>query len=232
MRSSIFILFIWLAAAVLAAPAAQAMPLNTWKVSCGADPGSISRKGKVWVFRTSSNHCPGGFWQQRAELSTQSVPPTIRGAYLFRSVVAMTSSSTQKFDIFQIHDGRMGCAPPLKVEVQSSGRLKLVSDIKTGPGESCIRGVLNDAASRGRLPRDGSEHELRVLLQFDGTGAFDVTVWLDGKAEISGRYVQPTLPGAYRAQKFYFKHGVYSQYGFPYVMTSRDMSVRKVRVAQ
>jgi len=89
--------------------------LNRWDISCGVDAGAIRRSGNVWTFRTSTNHCERGIFAQRAALSTEHVPPDHRGAYLFRSDITMTTSSDEPFDIFQIHDGRRGCAPPLKV---------------------------------------------------------------------------------------------------------------------
>ena len=113
-----------------------ASPLNAWRVSCGADPGAITRNGGDWIFKTSRNHCPGGIFKQRAELSTQKVPPTHRGAYVFRTTIAFESRSREKFSLFQIHDGRLGCAPPLKLDVLPGGQLQIISDVKTGPGES------------------------------------------------------------------------------------------------
>lgn len=214
---------------VTVAPA-SATPLNSWRVSCGADPGAITQQGNVRTFRTSTNHCPGGIFVQRAEIQTDSVSPSHKGAYLFESVVAMSTRSTEKFGVFQIHDGRLGCAPPLVVYVEPSGRMSLTSDIKTGPGESCVRGALNAQVSQGRLHRDGREQTLRVLVEFDGQGGFVASLFLDGILQISGQYDSTRQPAAYRAQKFYFKHGVYSQRMFDYAMTSRDMAVRRVRV--
>lgn len=219
-----------IAALWLTAGSAQAFALNNWKVSCGADAGSIRHSQGVWTFRTSSNHCPGGIFNQRAEISTDPVPPSHKGAYLFTTNVAMRSPTTGKFGIFQIHDGRLGCAPPLTVTVESDGRLFLTSDIKTGPGESCIRGQLSGRRSAASIRRDGTEQELKVLVELTGAGGFHVTVWLDGKAQISGSFSSDATPQAYKPKKFYFKHGVYSQKIFPYTLTSRGMRVKRVNV--
>jgi len=208
---------------------AKATKLNDWSISCSVDKGAITRKGKVWRFSTSTNRCPGGSWKQLAELSTRHEKPGIKGAYLFTSHVAMTSNRPKRFDIFQLHDGRRSCAPPLKVTVLPSGQLELWSDIEFTNGK-CIYGKLTKRPSSGRLRFDGTEQELKVLLNFDGKGGFDVTVWLDGKVEARGRYDQPTQANAFRSTKFYFKHGAYSQNMFDYVMTSRGLKVKKVRL--
>lgn len=215
---------------VLIALPATAAPLNQWRISCSVDPGAITHKRDLWTFRTSKNHCPGGIYHQRAEISTDHVAPNIKGAFLFTTHLAMTSRSREKFGVFQIHDGRLGCSPPLKVDVLESGHLRLTSDLKTGPGESCVRGQLSNRTTRGRLRRDGTEQKLDILIEFDGKGGFKATIWLDNVLQVSGKYDPANQPGAYRSKKFYFKHGVYSQHMFGYVMTSRGMSVRKVQV--
>lgn len=208
----------------------HAGPLNQWKISCGVDNGSITKRAGIWTFQTSSNHCPGGVFRQRAEISTRHIRASHKGAYLFESFITMTTSTTEKFDVFQIHDGRDGCSPPLKVTVLRSGQIELTSDVKTGPGESCIRGKLGTGISHGRIRRDGTEQKLEVLIDFDGTGAFNAVVTLDGVVQISGRYEPSPLPQAFLPQQYYFKHGVYSYNVFSYVMQSRDMRVRRVRL--
>ena len=203
--------------------------LNKWAISCSVDEGAITRQDNVWRFTTSKNRCPGGSWKQRAELSTRHETPSLKGAYMFASNVAMQSLRPKRFDIFQLHDGRRFCAPPLKVTVLPDGRLELWSDVAFNNGE-CIYGKLTKRPSSGRLVFDGTEQELKILIDFDGTGGFDIYVWLDGKMEASGQYNQPTQSNAFRSTKFYFKHGAYSQEMFDYVLTSRDMSVKKVRL--
>lgn len=208
----------------------QAGPLDQWRVSCGVDDGAITKSRGIWTFRPSSNHCPGGIFQQRAEINTEPVRASHKGAYLFETRISMTTNSSEKFDIFQIHDGRLGCAPPLKLTVLGSGQIELISDIKTGPGESCIRGKLSQNVTPARIRRDGTEQHLEVLIAFDGTGGFDATVWIDGVVQISGRYDPSSEPEAFRPEKYYFKHGVYSQRMFDYVLVSRGMKVSRVRL--
>lgn len=208
-----------------------AFPLNTWEVSCGADSGAIQKKRDVRTFRTSRNHCKGGIFKQRAEIESEKITPTTKGAYLFETHVAITTSANQQFTIFQVHDGRLGCAPPLSMDVTPNGRLLLKSDIKIGEGERCIRGALNEKLSRGTIRRDGTEQKLAVMVDFDGVGGFAVHVWIDDVAQFSGRYDPSKQPDAFKSKRFYFKHGVYSQRMFDFVMTSRAMNVSKVKAA-
>jgi hypothetical protein len=210
---------------------ALANPLNTWDISCSVDKGASKRKGKTWTFRTSKNRCTGGTFNQRAEIKSKSITPRTKDAYMFSAYVAMTTVRTEKFDIFQIHDGRRGCAPPLKVTVLKSGLLELRSDVQTGPGtDDCIMGTLGGGKSNIKFRRDGTEHFLEILLDFDGKGGFDVTVWIDKTLRAKGRYTPSPLPQAFKPEKYYFKHGVYSKNIFDYVLTSREMKVRKVRL--
>jgi hypothetical protein len=132
-----------LVALMLVPVQAYANPLNQWQISCRVDNGAITKRGGVRTFRTGRNHCPGGIFSQRSEIYTDSIPPTRKGAFLFETYVAMSTNATEQFTIFQLHDGRLGCAPPLSIDVKPDGRLLLKSDIKTGEGESCIRGSLS-----------------------------------------------------------------------------------------
>lgn len=207
----------------------DASSLNQWRISCGVDKGSITKKGGTWTFKTSSNKCPGGIFKQRAEISTNKIKANHRGKYLFQANVSMMTRNSEKFDIFQIHDGRRGCAPPLKVDVQKSGNLKLISDIKTGKGESCIRGVLSNKVSSARISRNGKTQKLEILVDFNGKGGFDTEIKIDGKSQIKGAYRPSKKKGHFQPKFFYFKHGVYSQRSFNYVMTSKNMRVRRVR---
>jgi hypothetical protein len=209
---------------------ASAVPLNEWQISCSVDKGSIQKKKRTWTFRTSTNRCIGGVFKQRAEISSNSISPTQKGAYLFRSYVSMKTRSSEKFDIFQVHDARDGCSPPLKVTVLRSGQILLTSDFKTGPGESCVRGQLTNLISKDRIRRDGTEQLLEILVDFDGKGGFEVSIWIDGVFQINGLYRLPPNRGYMVSKKFYFKHGVYSFRVFQYEMKSRDMRVRKVRL--
>lgn len=206
---------------------AQANPLNRWQVSCGADSGAIKRTGKTWVFTESANYCDGGLFGQRAEISTDPVSLSHQGAYLFTSTISMTTAASNRFSLWQVHDSRLGCAPPFQVYVEPSGQLVVTSDIKTGPDESCIRGTIGQP-SKARIKRDGTKHELKVLIEFDGDGSFNGTLWLDGEVQIQGRYQAQT--DKYRSKHFYFKHGVYSQEMFDFQLVSEDVSVKKVTV--
>ena len=162
-------------------------PLNEWDVSCGADRGSIRKSADVWTFKTSDNYCSGGTFKQRAEIKTDDYSTRRAGDFLFSSNVTMMSASPNEYSIFSIHDGRNGCAPPLQLFVRPDGRMYISSDVKTGPGESCIRGFIGGTSS-DRVLRNGTEQLLQVLVQFDGEGSFDVTVWLDGTQQIQGTY--------------------------------------------
>lgn len=206
---------------------AEANPLNRWQISCGAGAGAIKRRGKTWTFTESKNDCDS-FFAQRAEISPDPIQPSHKEAYLFASTVSMTAAENKRFTLWQVHDSRLGCAPPFQVYVEPSGQLLVTSGVKTGPEESCIRGVIGKGLSEGRLRRDGTKHELKVLIAFDGEGNFDATLWLDGVIEVQGRY--QGQDGPYRSRHFYFKHGVYSSRMFDYQLVSENVSVKKVTV--
>jgi hypothetical protein len=206
-----------------------ANPLNKWEISCSVDAGSVKKRGRNWTFKTSSNQCTGGVFNQRAEISTQSIPPTRKGSYLFTANVSMRTNTTKQFSIFSIHDARDGCAPPLQVFVEPNGTLWAASDVKLGPGEACIRGSFGSARSKGRILRDGTEQELKIFVSFDGDGGFAATIWIDGVLQIQGRY-RPRENVKFRSKKFYFKHGVYSKRVFDYVMVSKGVSVKRARL--
>lgn len=207
----------------------EATPLNSWSTSCSVEKGAITKRRGVYTFTTSKNLCSGGTYGQRAEITSKKISPNTKGAYLFETNVAMTSDSNEKFDIFQIHDGRDGCAPPLKVQVGKTGRIRLQSAVKLGPGEQCRPETRTDGSSEIRLLRDGTEYQLRILIQFNGNGEFETTVWLNGEHVVNGYYERPTIPGAFMSENFYFKHGVYSKNMFEYEMTSRKLVVKKVK---
>jgi hypothetical protein len=147
----------------------------------------------------------------------------------------MTSSATERFDIFQMHDGRYGCAPPLKLEVQPNGRLTLMGDYKIGsePGENCVRDVISSTGpSPLRIARDGTEYKLDVIVDFNGNSGYDAYVYVDDALQLRGSYRYQPDKGYFQSRFFYFKHGVYSLNPFPYVMRSRDMTVSRVRLTQ
>ncbi|MBL4875420.1 MAG: hypothetical protein JKY10_02835, partial [Cohaesibacteraceae bacterium] len=200
-----------------------------WKISCGADQGSIVKKGDTWTFKTSSNRCTGGIFKQRAEIKSGDVRPTIKGTYRFSSTISMNAQKRQKFDIFQIHDGRSSCAPPLKVTVHPTGRIKLDSHYRTTSRKCEINSSISGGTSAKRLSFNGKKHLLQIDISFDGKGGFGVIVRLDGKQQIKGQYNPPQGKNYFKSKRFYFKHGVYSRHPFEYVMTSGNMSVKKIK---
>ncbi|MDG1236508.1 MAG: heparin lyase I family protein [Amylibacter sp.] len=210
--------------------AAQATPLNQWKVSCSVDKGSIQKKGNTRIFKTSANHCPGGTFNQRAEILSKKVSRNHKGKYKFTSTIRMTNDKNEKFDIFQMHDGRNGCAPPLKVTVLSNGRFKLRADYKTGKGESCIRDVFAQSKKTNVVfKRNGQSQQLEVSVDFLGKQRFSVQVFLDGKLAAQGDYTPPEGSRYITSKHFYFKHGVYSKRMFDYEMISQNMSVKRIK---
>ena len=118
----------------------------------------------------------------------------------------------------------------MSLMVQANGGLEIRSDVKMGEGENCIRGK-SLSKNRNIVRRDGKPQLLEVLVTFDGQGGFETTVWVDKKFEIRTNYVSPDVPGAFLSEKFFFKHGVYSLNMFVYVMISRGMKVREVRIS-
>lgn len=209
---------------------AQANPLNQWRVSCGVDKGAIQKKGKTHIFKTSTNHCTGGTFNQRAEIKSEKVSRNHKGKYQFTSIIRMTNDKNEKFDIFQMHDGRDGCAPPLKVTVLSSGRFKLEADYKTGKGESCVRDVFSQSRNSSVVfKRNGQPQQLDVSVDFLGKQRFSVQVFLDGKLAAQGDYSPPEGKGYITSKHFYFKHGVYSKRMFDYQMISQNMSVKRIK---
>lgn len=197
--------------------------ISVWKISCSVDRGSITGGGSNWVFKTSKNRCTGGIFKQRAEITSNSaLSISTKAKYNFQSIFTMKSSSNEKFDIFQIHDARDGCSPPLKVNVQSSGKIRLYSDYKTGPGERCERDVIQTTGlGKTSVKRDGTEYKLNVIVDFDGKSGFDVEVYIDDVLEVSGKYFPPEGSGYISSKFFYFKHGVYSRNMFDYELKSK-----------
>lgn len=202
--------------------------IRDWSISCGVDKGAIVRKQDTWIFKTSKNKCKGGTFKQRAEIKSNShIGLTVDAKYNFETTFKFESNFYEKFDIFQIHDGRDGCAPPLKVTISSMGYIRLRSDYKTGPGENCVRDVMK-SSGRGldRVLGDGTEQKLNVILDFDGKGGFDVEVYLDDKLQVTGEYKFEEGKGYIKSKDFYFKHGVYSKRIFEYQLTSKMSMMR------
>ena len=198
--------------------------ISDWKISCTVDDGSITGGGADWVFTTSKNRCLGDKTnKQRAEINTKkAISLSTKGKYNFQAIFTMNSARNEKFDIFQIHDGRDGCAPPLKVNIQANGKLRLYSDYQKGPGEQCERDVMQSTGlGKTSIKLDGTEYKLNVILDFDGKSGFDIEVHINDVLEVSGKYFPPEGSGYIKSKYFYFKHGVYSRNMFDYELKSK-----------
>ncbi len=205
--------------------------ITDWKISCGVDKGSLIDNYPSYIFKTSKNYCSGGTYNQRAEIYTRkAITLSTKVKYNFQSTFSIIDKMVYgfKFNIFQIHDGRDGCRPPLEVIVQPNGQLRLRSTYKTGPGESCENEVMKSTGfGPTKIIRDGTEYKLNVLLDFNGQAGFKVDVFLNDKLEVSGKY-EPPVGKKYKYSKhYYFKHGVYSKEIFDYEMKSK-ISMKKV----
>lgn len=207
----------------------QASALS-WRTSCEVDPGAIRRSGSSYVFSTSKNHCTGGIFKQRAELTSNDFSVSRKATYVFSTSVAMTAKSREPFIVFQIHDGRNGCSPPLSLRWQGNGSLSFDSDYTKGKGMAgCVENrSLRNVRYRGpSLKRNGTAYLLKVAMTFDGQGAFDVAVSVDGKPVLSGKYAPPSDAQFVRSKRFFLKHGVYSKNIWPYEMTSQGLRVSR-----
>lgn len=222
--------------------------ITDWKIKCQYGKETITGTGGSRIFKTSPNYCNCkkeinniciegskilstgiGQWEQRAELITKnglSVKSKVN--YIFKTKFSFISNNNEKFSIFQIHDDRNKCAPPLKVDIGFSGRLSFASDyIKNN---FCISSDLQThQMGKTIIKRDGTEYELKVLLFFDGKGGFIVEVYLDDNLEISGIYTPPTGKEYFKSKFFRFNHGVYSKKIFDYEMKS-DFSMTKANI--
>jgi hypothetical protein len=223
---SVFAFIVFVLSIILSSGTAYAI---SWRVSCGTDPGAITHEGSTYIFQTSSNHCTGGFYKQRAELKADDIPNTRKATYVFDTVVAMTSGSNEEFTIFQIQDGvAAGCAPPMNIRWTSGGKLGLRGDFTKGQ-DNCVENTsIRNAQYRGpTLKRDGTSYRLQVQVALDGQGGFDVNVFVDGKVSISGSYRPANNSSYIYSDVFFFKHGVYSKNVFNYRMTSTGLRVSK-----
>ena len=203
--------------------------ITDWEISCSVDKGAITGKGANWVFKTSKNKCEGGTFNQRAEISSKkAISTSTKAIYNFQSLFKFTSFDYDKqFDIFQVHDGRYGCAPPLKVSVNSRGKVRLYSDYTTGPNQ-CKKDVIKFLSpGETRIKRDGTQYKLDVYLSFNGDAGFLVDVYIDDKLQVSGKYNPPSKDKFVSSRYYYFKHGVYSKKIFDFKLESK-MSMTKI----
>ncbi|WP_267139398.1 hypothetical protein [Anianabacter salinae] len=199
-----------------------------WDTSCGVDAGALSRSGADYVFRTSKNKCTGGIYLQRSEIFSDNIRIDSPATYLFETTMSFRASQPEDAVVFQIHDGRNGCAPPMSLRWRGNGELSFDSDYTRDQGmQGCTPNQqMRSARFTGpRLVRDGRAYAMRVFLTFDGQGGFAVQVAADGRAVLQGAYVPPADPAFVRSSRFYMKHGVYSQRMFDYEMRSSGMRV-------
>ena len=203
--------------------------ISAWNISCSMDDDSITRKGNNWIFKTSKNRCEGGTFKQRAELSSpKALKLTTKAKYEFQSIFRMKSkessglSNLEEFEIFQIHDGRLGCAPPLSVGFLKTGKVRLLGDYKIGTadGQNCDKKIMFDVGDTV-VKRDGTEYKLNVVLEFNGNSSFKVAVYINDRLEALGKYSPPIEKGYFKSKYYYFKHGVYSQNMFDYELNSK-----------
>ncbi|WP_326893470.1 hypothetical protein U8P73_31145 (plasmid) [Rhizobium beringeri] len=202
-----------------------------WQTACGVDPGGISRSGGAYVFHKSSNHCSGGIFKQRSQVNSGNIPVNRQVSYAFDTTVSMKASQSNDFILFQIHDGRLGCSPPMSLRWTGSNTFRFDSDYTRGKGMAgCVENrVLRGAGYHGpSLRRDGTPYHLHVTLAFDGQGGFDVSVQINGRGVLSGRYQPSSDPQFISSKRFYMSHGVYSQKPFDYEMRSVGMQVLRV----
>ena len=209
--------------------------ITNWIISCTVDKGSIVDNYPNYIFKTSKNKCSGDkTYKQRAEIvSKKALPPSTKVAYDFQSDFTFEGDTDQKFDIFQIHDGRDSCAPPLKVEVQKRGGIRLMADYrlkydyKEGDKEQCERDIIKSKVINDiKIQKNGKKNKLNVVLIFHGSSNFDVGVFVNDKFVISGRYAPPQGKGYYKSKYFYFKHGNYSRYKFDYTINSKIKMIK------
>ncbi|WP_246799130.1 hypothetical protein [Rhizobium leguminosarum] len=202
-----------------------------WQTSCGVDPGAISHSGGAYTFHKSSNHCSGGIFKQRSELNSGNISVNSKVTYAFETTVSMKTSQSNDFILFQVHDGRMGCSPPMSLRWTGGNALRFDSDYTRGKGMAgCVenRGLRGAGYHGPSLRRNGTPYHLRVTLAFDGQGGFDVSVQINGSSALSGRYQPSTDPRFVTSKRFYMKHGVYSQKPFDYEMRSVGMQVLRM----
>ena len=223
-----------------------------WDVSCRVNKGSITQNKDILIFKTSENFCPGGVFNQRAEINTKKLSTKEKASYQFETIFTMESNSSEVFQILSIHDGRDGCNPPMSLHVDSDGSLFLQSAYKFGKGEQCERNI-NELRnnSNAKILRDGTTYKVNANIDFNGKGEFDIEVFIDGSLDVKGTYKPPKKTKILKkncqfksgtlhleceekivkyeiSKKFYFKHGVYSKNIFDYVFKSK-MRLEKIK---
>lgn len=210
-----------------------------WTTSCGVDSGSIERSENSITFKDSANHCgnpAGGQWASRSEIFSTPFSVSKKFKATFETTLSVFTKYNQKFTLFQIHDGRSACAPPFKLDLTLTNQLKFVSDLKIkgrGEGRGCWPSIgFNSLKSDdyNLISRDGRKANLRLEFDFDGKGNFDVSVFVDGKLVLDGRYDPQKIkdglidpPNFEVSKKFQFKHGIYARNRFDIKMVSENI---------
>ena len=209
--------------------------ITDWVISCTVDKGSIVDNYPNYIFKKNKNTCSGDkTYKQRAEIvSKKALPLSSKVAYDFQSDFTFEGDTDQKFDIFQMHDGRDSCAPPLKISVLKKGEIRLIGDYrlkydyKEGDKEQCERDIIKSKVINDiKIQKNGKKNKLNVVLIFHGSSNFDVGVFVNDKFVISGRYAPPQGKGYYKSKYFYFKHGNYSRYIFDYTIKSKIKMIK------
>lgn len=149
---------------------------------------------------------------------------------MFSSTINMSSKSNNKFTLFQIHDSRHSCAPPLKLDWTSNNKLTFVSAYAPKDrSNNCVQNrAMESARFKGnRLRRDGTKYKLDIILDMHGAGPFDVTVFIDGQPVISGKYNPSNNPKFFVSKRYYMKMGVYSKNTWDFLFVAEKPSVYK-----
>ncbi len=200
-----------------------------WKTSCGVDKGAIKRKGKDYIFSTSTNQCISrGTFTQRAEIYGKNISVNKPMNYMFTSSIQLRAGTNQSFTMFQVHDGRGSCSPPLKLDWHSDNRLRFRSSYSLDKGVAdCVYNneMINARYTGPRLRRDGTVYKLQVLVQFNGKSGFNTTVFVDDKKVMSGTYRPPSDTKFFKSTRYYMKHGVYSRDMWKYQFVSSGVKV-------
>ncbi|MGV2069041.1 hypothetical protein ACQZ5K_26540 [Agrobacterium sp. 22-226-1] len=208
----------------------EGLHATSWRNSCDADRSAIEQTGSGYVFRPAVNRCAGGFFKQRAEITSEKVSITRPARYVLSSRVSMTSKASEPFIFFQVQHEGFKCSPPLSLRWLGNGKLSFDSDYVTVPGNpQCPEnGDMRSARHQGQvLKRDGTQYEVSIALVFDGDGAFDAVVSVNGRPVLSGKYDPPRDAKFVRSKSFYFKHGVYSRRMFEYEFRSNGLGLRR-----
>lgn len=232
-----------------------------WVISCKVDDGAIERDGDIWIFKNGKNGCTGDDRYSgemlkihdnkmnalRTEIASKKILPTNRGTYKFETYFSITSQEkyVPDFSIFQVHDGRPDCAPPLMVFIGK--RIRLKGSYKIGndnnPDSECDdMGLKVNNLPTIDILKDGTEYKLTVLVDFDGKGNFQTEVYINDTLERSATYLQPKSKKSkvcgfkkntnhvycedkiikyYQSKKFSFKHGIYATNMFDITLRSK-----------